>query len=256
MKGICKIMRMIEDILYKLQNNELNIGDAVKEIEKRYYYELEYAVLDTNRQFRKGFPEVVFCQGKQKDQIISILKKLIELSDNNILATRADLDIYKAVVQEIPDAEFNSMANTIIIKKRKPTKIGNILVVSAGTADLPIAEEAAVTAEVMGNNVNKLYDMGVAGLHRLLAHSKELLEANVIIAVAGMDGALPSVIAGLVSIPVIAVPTSIGYGANFSGLSALLTMLNSCSPGIGVVNIDNGFGAGYLASSINHLAAK
>jgi len=248
--------KSLKNILYKIHNNELSVEDAVKEIEKRYYYDLEYAVLDTNRQFRKGFPEVVFCQGKQMEHIITILKKLVELSDNNILATRANIDIFKAVVQEIPDAEFNPVANTIVIKKRKPTKIGNILVISAGTADLPIAEEAAVTAEVMGNNVNKLYDMGVAGLHRLLAHSKELLEANVIIAVAGMDGALPSVVAGLVSKPVIAVPTSVGYGANFSGLSALLTMLNSCSPGIGVVNIDNGFGAGYLASTINHLAAK
>ncbi|NLP44813.1 MAG: nickel pincer cofactor biosynthesis protein LarB [Peptococcaceae bacterium] len=246
----------LKNILYKIQNNEISIEDAVKEIDKMYYYNLEYAVLDTNRQFRKGFPEVVFCQGKQKDHILSILRKLIELSDNNILATRANSDIYKTVVQEIPDAEFNPIANTIIIRKRKPMGIGNILVISAGTADLPVAEEAAVTAEIMGNNVSKLYDMGVAGLHRLLAQSKKLLEANVIIAVAGMDGALPSVVAGLVSNPVIAVPTSIGYGANFSGLSALLTMLNSCSPGIGVVNIDNGFGAGYLASTINHLATS
>ncbi len=231
----------------------MNIDDGLKEIEKMYYYDLGYAAIDTHREYRKGFPEVIFCPGKTTNQIIAIAKKLFEVSDQNILATRADKNTYQALLDVIPTAEYHEVAQIIILKKGEQKKTGGILVVSAGTADLPVAEEAAVTAEAMGNRVERMYDTGVAGLHRLLAQSERLLAAKVVIVVAGMDGALPSVIGGLVSKPVIAVPTSIGYGASFGGLSALLSMLNSCSTGIGVVNIDNGFGAGYLASLINHL---
>lgn len=241
----------LRDLLNKLQNREIDIDAGLKEIEKMYFCDLGYAVLDTHRQYRKGFPEVIFCPGKSKDKIIAIAKKLLEVSDKNILATRADKETFQALLAEIPLAEYHENARIITIKKGEQTVTGNILVVSAGTSDLPVAEEAAVTAEVMGNRVEKIYDMGVAGLHRLLAKSEKLLAAKVVIVVAGMDGALPSVVGGLISKPVIAVPTSIGYGANFGGLSALLAMLNSCSAGIGVVNIDNGFGAGYLASLIN-----
>lgn len=243
----------LRGILNHIQDKGMSIEEGLNEIEKMYYYDLGYAVLDTHRQSRKGFPEVIFCPGKTTEHIISIAKKLAEVSDKNILATRANSDIYKQLVEEIPDAEFNEIARTIVIRKGLQKTIGNILVVSAGTADLPVAEEAAITAEVMGNHVGRMYDTGVAGLHRLLSQSQRLIDARVIIVVAGMDGALPSVVGGLISNPVIAVPTSVGYGANFNGLSALLTMLNSCSAGIGVVNIDNGFGAGYLASQINQL---
>ncbi|RNC28804.1 MAG: N5-carboxyaminoimidazole ribonucleotide mutase [Candidatus Dichloromethanomonas elyunquensis] len=241
----------LRDVLINIQNQQINVDEGLQEIEKMYYYDLGYAVLDTHRQFRKGFPEVIFCSGKTTDQIIAIAKKLAELSTQNILATRANLEIYQALQKEIPAAEFNETARTIVIRKGQQQSTGNIVVVSAGTSDLPVAEEAAATAEIMGNKVERMYDTGVAGLHRLLVQSERLLQANAVIVVAGMDGALPSVVAGLISKPVIAVPTSVGYGANFGGLSALLAMLNSCSAGIGVVNIDNGFGAGYLASLIN-----
>jgi NCAIR mutase (PurE)-related protein len=243
----------IRDILVSIQDQKMNIDDGLKEIEKMYYYNLGYAAIDTHREYRKGFPEVIFCPGKTINQIITIAKKLFEFSDQNILATRANKNTYQALLKVIPNAEYHETARIITIKKGQQKRVGNILVVSAGTADLPVAEEATVTAEAMGNHVERMYDTGVAGLHRLLAQSERLLAAKVIIVVAGMDGALPSVIGGLVSKPVIAVPTSVGYGSSFGGLSALLSMLNSCSTGVGVVNIDNGFGAGYLASLINHL---
>lgn len=241
------------NILNKIKNDEIPIDDAVQEIQQMYYHNLEYAVIDTHRESRNKFPEVIYCPGKTTEQIISIAQKLFELSNNNILATRAEKEIFAKLSLEIPAAEYNELARTIIIRKGQQKVEGNILVITAGTSDIPVGEEAAVTAEVMGNKVERLYDMGVAGLHRVLAQSDKLLSAKVVVVVAGMDGALPSVIGGLVSNPVIAVPTSIGYGANFGGLSALLSMLNSCSAGVGVVNIDNGFGAGYLASLINQL---
>ncbi len=241
----------LSDILKKVQDRNMSIEAGLEEIKKMYYYDLEYALLDTHRQYRKGFPEVVFCQGKTTEQIITITKQLFIISEKNVLATRATQDCYQALVKEIPAAEFNEIARTIVVRKGEQKKTGNILVISAGTADLPVAEEAAVTAETMGNKVERMYDTGVAGLHRLLSQSERLLGANVVVVVAGMDGALPSVVGGLIAKPVIAVPTSIGYGASFGGLSALLAMLNSCSAGIGVVNIDNGFGAGYLAALIN-----
>lgn len=242
----------LRDVLHKIQDG-MSVEDGLREIEKMYYCDMGYAVLDTHREYRKGFPEVIFCLGKTTAQIVSIAKKLFEVSEGNILATKAGKETYQALVAEIPTAEYQETARTITIRKGEQTQLGNILVVSAGTADLPVAEEAAVTAEVMGNRVERMYDTGVAGLHRLLSQSERLLAAKAVIVVAGMDGALPSVVGGLIAKPVIAVPTSIGYGANFGGLAPLLTMLNSCSAGIGVVNIDNGFGAGYLASLINQL---
>lgn len=239
------------ELLTKIKNDEIPIHEAVKEIQHLYYHNLEYAAVDTHRESRKGFPEVIYCPGKTTEQIISIASKLVDMSNDNILATRAQREVYDELRKVIPEAEYYEAARTIVIRKGEQKSIGNILVITAGTSDIPVAEEAAVTAEVMGNKVERLYDMGVAGLHRILAQSEKLLSTKVIVVVAGMDGALPSVIGGLVSVPVIAVPTSIGYGANLGGIAPLLTMLNSCSSGVGVVNIDNGFGAGYLASLIN-----
>ncbi|NLM22159.1 MAG: nickel pincer cofactor biosynthesis protein LarB [Peptococcaceae bacterium] len=241
----------LRDILMKIRTRQIDIDMGLEEIKKMHYYDMEYAVLDTHRQQRKGFPEVIFCQGKTTEQVVAIAQRLVAVSERNVLATRATYECYKALVEHIPVAEYNERAKTIVIRQGEQNRLGNILVVSAGTADIPVAEEAAVTAEAMGNKVVRMYDVGVAGLHRLLSQTNKLLEAKVVIVVAGMDGALPSVIGGLIAKPVIAVPTSIGYGASFGGIAALLSMLNSCSSGIGVVNIDNGFGAGYLASLIN-----
>ena len=203
------------------------------------YDDLGFAKIDNQRQLRKGFPEVIFCQGKTLEQITKIAKRIKE-TRGKIVATRAT-----------PEATYFKEARIVAVEEKKKVSFKFILVVSGGTADIPVAEEAAVIAELMGNRVERLYDVGVAGLHRLLTNSKKLLTANVLIVVAGMEGALPSVIGGLVDKPIIAVPTSVGYGASFQGLSALLTMLNSCAPGLAVVNIDNGFGAGYMASLIN-----
>jgi len=241
----------IKQILNQVQDSQISIDEGLQQLEQMYSCDMGYARLDTHRQYRKGFPEAIFCPGKTTDQIVQIAKKLHEVSDQNVLATRAGREVYEAVCREIPSAEFNGTSRTIVIRKGVQRSVGNILVVSAGTSDLPVAEEAAVTAEAMGNKVERMYDTGVAGLHRLLSQSERLQQAKVLIVVAGMDGVLPSVVGGLAASPVIAVPTSVGYGANFGGLAPLLTMLNSCSEGIGVVNIDNGFGAGYLASLIN-----
>jgi len=211
-------------------------------------------MIDHHRELRTGYPEVIFCQGKTAEQVGLIVAELLS-AGSNILATRARREIYDEVLKIAADAVYDEAARTIVII-RKQLKIDEnkiICVVSAGTSDLPVAEEARVTAETLGNRVETLYDAGVAGIHRLLSNTDKLTRANVIIVVAGMEGALASVVGGLVDKPVIAVPTSVGYGASFGGLSALLTMLNSCASGVGVVNIDNGFGAGYLASLINRL---
>jgi len=202
---------------------------------------------------RKGFPEVIFGDGKSPEQIRSIVEALLKRSDR-VLVTRASPEAYAAVREAAPDASFDETARTIVIDRRKQrTMRPGVLVVCAGTADLPVACEAAVTAELMDCDVERVYDVGVAGIHRLLDQLPALRRARVIIAVAGMEGALPSVVGGLVKAPVIAVPTSVGYGASFGGLAAMLAMMNSCAPGIGVVNIDNGFGAGYLAAMINQI---
>jgi pyridinium-3,5-biscarboxylic acid mononucleotide synthase len=215
---------------------------------------LGFARIDHHRRARQGVPEVVFGPGKTPDQIAAIAERIVS-AGHNLLVTRTDTTAYQAVTGRIPDAQFHAVARTITHTSAPPEPgKGVVLIAAAGTADLPVAEEAAVCAEAMGNTVDRLYDVGVAGLHRLLAEHARLIAARVVIVAAGMEGALPSVVGGLVDVPVIAVPTSVGYGASFNGLAALLGMLNSCASGVSVVNIDNGFGAAAIASSINHLA--
>jgi len=226
--------------------------DAVLDRLKGLPFEsLGFATVDHHRALRQGFPEVVFCQGKTTDQVVEIARRIVQ-QGTPFLGTRADEKLFEAVKRVLPGARYNPTARTITIEKKSGAKAGggSVLVISAGTSDVPIAEEAAVTVEMMGHNVERLYDVGIAGLHRLLAHWEKIRKAQVIIVVAGMEGALPSVVGGLVDKPVIAVPTSVGYGASFQGLAALLAMLNSCAAGVTVVNIDNGFGAGFAASLI------
>jgi NCAIR mutase (PurE)-related protein len=217
------------------------------------YEDLGFARVDHHRQVRQGFPEVVFGQGKTPDQITAIARTLVG-AGQNLLVTRTSDDAYRAVSAALPAARHHETARCITLDVQSaPRGRGTIAIAAAGTADLPVAEEAAVTAEIMGNTVDRVYDVGVAGLHRLLKEHARISAARVIIVCAGMEGALPSVLAGLVDVPVVAVPTSVGYGASFGGLTALLAMLNSCAIGVSVVNIDNGFGAAAIASSINHL---
>ncbi|MCK4241354.1 MAG: nickel pincer cofactor biosynthesis protein LarB, partial [Candidatus Atribacteria bacterium] len=240
----------IEKILQQFKSGQIEIKEVLEKLKHFPYDDLDFVKIDSQRQLRKGFPEVIFCQGKTLEQITKIAKRIKE-TKGKFIATRVTPQVYQAIKKIIPEVTYFKEARIVAIKEKKKVSTKFILVVSGGTADIPVAEEAAVIAELMGNKVERLYDVGVAGLHRLLDSSKKLLSANVLIVVAGMEGALPSVVGGLVDKPIIAVPTSIGYGANFKGLSALLTMLNSCAPGLAVVNIDNGFGAGYMASLIN-----
>ncbi len=243
----------IEKILLQVKSGQIEIKEALEKLKHFPYDDLDFAKIDSQRQLRKGFPEVIFCQGKTLEQITKIAKRIKE-TKSKFVATRATPEIYQAIKEIITEVIYFKEARIVAVKEKfKKIDTKFILVVSGGTADIPVAEEAAVIAELMGNKVERLYDVGVAGLHRLLDNSKKLFAANVLIVVAGMEGALPSVVGGLVDKPIIAVPTSVGYGANFKGLSALLTMLNSCAPGLAVVNIDNGFGAGYIASLINQL---
>lgn len=222
-------------------------------LRQKPYEDLGFARVDHHRNTRQGFPEVIFGQGKTPEQVAAIAVKVVEAGDN-LLVTRTTADAYEAVRGELPSARFHELARCITLESRPaPKGRGTVVVAAAGTADLPVAEEAAITACIMGNTVDRLYDVGVAGLHRLLKEHARLIAARVIIVCAGMEGALPSVIGGLVDVPVVAVPTSVGYGASFGGLTALLAMLNSCAAGISVVNIDNGFGAAAIASTINHL---
>ncbi len=217
------------------------------------YEDIGFAKVDHHRSLRDWVPEVILGQGKSPAQIVAIAQTLLGRSDR-LLITRLEPDAARAVLEAVPDARHHEAARCITVERVAVTRQDGIAVLCAGTADLPVAEEAAVTAEIIGNDVKRMYDVGVAGLHRLLDQLPELLEARALVVVAGMEGALPSVVAGLVSAPVIAVPTSVGYGASFQGLAPLLSMLNSCAAGVGVVNIDNGFGAGYLAASINRIA--
>jgi len=243
--------KYLEGILKAVKTEEIGLDEAVAILKNLPFQDLEHSRVDHHRSLRKGYPEVVFCQGKTIDQIKSIVQALLP-GDENILLTRAGEDVYSAVREIAPSACFHSQARLITIAQQEiPCSRGKILVITAGTSDIPVAEEAAITTEFLGNRVERLYDVGVAGIHRLLAYRRQLEEARVLITVAGMDGALPSVVGGLCSQPVIAVPTSIGYGASFKGLAALLTMLNSCASGVAVVNIDNGFGAACMASAIN-----
>jgi NCAIR mutase (PurE)-related protein len=245
----------LKSIIEDVKAGRRTVDDAIEDLKYLPFEDLGFAKLDHHRQLRNGYPEVIYCQGKKLDHIQAIVERMAARGQVNILATRAGRDVYEAVKKVVPDAEFHELARIVTVRRVQiPPLKGKIAVVSAGTSDLPVAEEAAVTAEVLGNTVERMYDVGVAGLHRLLANARTLNEANVIIVVAGMEGALASVVGGLVDKPVIAVPTSVGYGANFGGLSALLCMLNSCASGVAVVNIDNGFGAGYMASTINRLA--
>lgn len=247
-----ELRQLLEDV----KSGKVETGDALNRLKTLPYEDLGFAVIDHHRALRKGFPEVVFCQGKTVDQIAQIFDRLCG-GNRIILGTRASKEAYYEVNKIFPDAEYNELARTIIVRRGDPPKKkGNILVMSAGTADLPVAEEAAITAEVMGNDVKKTYDVGVAGMHRLLDKLDMIRWAHVIIVVAGMEGALGSVIGGLADQPIIAVPTSVGYGASFNGLSALLCMLNSCASGMGVVNIDNGFGAAAMANAITQLRGR
>ena len=242
----------IKKILQQFKSGQMEIKEVLDRLKHFPYDDLDFAKIDNQRQLRKGFPEVIFCQGKTLEQITKIAQRLKE-TGSKIIATRAAPEVYQEIKKIIPEVTYFKEARIVAVEEKKKVSSKFILVVSGGTADIPVAEEAVVIAELMDNRVERLYDVGVAGLHRLLTNSKKLLAANVLIVVAGMEGALPSVVGGLVSKPIIAVPTSVGYGANFKGLSALLTMLNSCAPGLAVVNIDNGFGAGYMASMINQL---
>jgi NCAIR mutase (PurE)-related protein len=244
-----------EKYLTRLLNNvregSIEVEEALEALRKLPYEDLDFVKIDNHRKLRKGQGEVIYCAGKTPEQTVMIFERMLQYN-SNVLGTRADKDTFKRISEKIPDAVYHEKARAVtIIRSEVEKPSGRILIVTGGTSDIPVAEEAAVTAEFFGNIADRLYDVGVAGIHRLLMNTDKLMEANVIIAVAGMEGALASVVAGISSCPVIAVPTSVGYGANFGGLSALLTMLNSCSSGIGVVNIDNGFGAGYLASMIN-----
>ncbi len=243
-------------LLEQFRLEEVSSDDVVRAFQTAPFVDLGFAHVDTHRALRKGFAEVIFGAGKRPEQIVRIVSELL-LSTGSLLITRVSPDHVTALKQEFPTAIHHDLARCVTIEKRPlPKRPGQILVLAAGTSDLPVAEEAVVTAEVMGNSVERIYDVGVAGLHRLLSHLPKIQTANVLIVVAGMEGALPSVVAGLVARPVIAVPTSIGYGASFGGIAALLGMLNSCGSGVTVVNIDNGFGAGYAASQINALAAE
>ncbi len=244
---------LLEEVLDKVQKGKLSPNKALNILKDYPYQDLAFAKIDHHRELRKGYPEIIYGLGKTDEQIIKIAQEIIK-KGSNLLITKINEETFKNVKKKIPAAQFNPLARTIHLIKKKPTPgKGKIMIITAGTSDIPVAEEAAVTCETLGNEIDKVYDVGVAGLHRFFGEYEKIKQARVIITVAGMEGALPSVVAGVVDIPVIAVPTSVGYGASMKGLAALLAMLNSCPGGVGVVNIDNGFGAGYLASLINHL---
>lgn len=243
------------EILMKLKNGELSVEEAERHLRRQPFEELGYAKIDTHRKLRSGFPEVVFCSGKADEHLLEIFGKIYE-TEGEVFGTRASQRQYELLKERYPDVQYDTVSGIIKIENPGKEKQGCITVCTAGTSDIAVAEEAAQTAEYFGSYVERVYDVGVSGLHRLLANLDTIQKANCIIAVAGMEGALASVIGGLVDKPVIAVPTSVGYGANLKGLSALLTMINSCANGIAVVNIDNGYGAGYIASQINRLGER
>ena len=243
------------EILEKLQSGQITLEEAESYLKKQPYDELGYAKLDTHREIRSGFPEVIYCSGKPDEFLVSIYQKMYE-EDGEVFGTRASEHQYELVKKVIPEITYDSVSHILKYEKPEKKRIGKVAVCTAGTADIPVAEEAAQTAEYFGSNVERIYDVGVSGIHRLLSKVDVIQKANCVVAVAGMEGALASVIGGLVSNPVIAVPTSVGYGASMHGLSALLTMINSCANGISVVNIDNGYGAGYVATQINRLATQ
>lgn len=245
--------RTLLRLMTQVKEGKVSPEEACESLKKLFYEDITFAKIDYHRTLRRGFPEVIFCEGKTEEQVISIMSRLVKNQpESNILATRAGPQLFTAVQRAIPEARYSETARAIYVNRSPGFFLNDatILVMSAGTADIPVAEEAALTAELMGHRVKRLFDVGVAGLHRLLDNLDLIFSADVIVVVAGMEGALPSVVGGLVDKPIIAVPTSVGYGANFNGLSALLSMLNSCAAGVTVVNIDNGFGAGYAAALI------
>jgi NCAIR mutase (PurE)-related protein len=246
----------LREILRSVQKGTMTVPRALEALNRLPFEDLSFANIDHHRNLRRGFPEVVLCQGKTVPQVVTILQRIAE-HHGDFLATRVGPEMARAIREKIPRARYHPEAR-IVAKARRPSGRGpaRVLVVSAGTSDIPVAEEAAVTVEVLGHRTERLFDVGVAGLHRLLGHWDKFRQARVVIVAAGMEGALASVVGGLVDVPVIAVPTSIGYGASFGGVAALLAMLNSCAAGVTVVNIDNGFGAGYAASLILASARK
>lgn len=245
------VLKLLEDV----KNDKVSLEEAAKELKQLPYEDLGFAKLDHHRQIRSGFGEVVFCSGKSDEHLLKIYETFYK-TDTEVLGTRASEHQYELVKAVIPEVTYDPLSRILKIEKPGKEKIGRVAVCTAGTADIAVAEEAAQVAEYFGTNVDRFYDVGVAGIHRLLAYSEDLMSAQVIVVIAGMEGALASVVGGLADCPVIAVPTSVGYGASFGGLSALLSMLNSCASGVSVVNIDNGFGAGYMASMINHVSVK
>lgn len=249
--------KKIRQLLSQVKTGQVDVEGALKRLKGFPYENLDFARIDTHRHLRRGFPEVIFCQNKTVEQVVEIVRKMQE-SEERIMATRASPEVFQAIEQAIPQAIYYPQARIVLVGQEQEIVDCSrfILIITAGTGDILVAEEAAVTARIMGNRVETLYDVGVAGVHRLLDKNNLLTQANVLIVVAGMEGALPSVVGGLVDKPVIALPTSVGYGVSLGGLAALMGMLNSCVPGVAVVNIDNGFGAGYLASLINGMNTK
>lgn len=242
-------------ILKRVQDKSLSVEEAERLFARQPFDDLGYAKLDSHREVRQGFPEVIYCSNKPDEYLVSIYKKIFE-ENGEVFGTRACAQQYELVKAELPQVSYDEVSKILKIERPDKQHIGRIAVCSAGTADIPVAEEAAQTAEFFGSRVDRIYDVGVSGIHRLLSEMDIIQEANCVVAVAGMEGALASVLGGLVRNPVIAVPTSVGYGASMHGISALLTMINSCANGVAVVNIDNGFGAGYYASMINHIGIR
>jgi pyridinium-3,5-biscarboxylic acid mononucleotide synthase len=247
--------KVLRELLEGIRDGRTDVDAALYNLRRLPFDDLGYAKIDSHRCLRQGVPEVIFCQGKTVRQVQGIVERMAE-NHTNILASRAEPHMFEGIREVVKECRYHETARMVVVNPLEVEQIGNIAVVSAGTADLPVAEEAAVTAETLGNRVNRIYDVGVAGIHRLLHWSEDLFQANVVVVIAGMEGALASVVGGLVCAPVIGVPTSVGYGASFGGIAALLSMLNSCASGVSVVNIDNGFGAGYQAALINRMAEK
>ena len=247
--------KAIRKVLESVMGGRLTVDQALEQLKRLPFENLSYACVDHHRSLRKGFPEVIFGEGKSLEQILGVMEAMVDQKDT-VMITRLSAEKAEAIVAKHPKATYHSEARMLVLASKpiEPAAKGLIMVIAAGTSDIPVAEEALVTAKTMGHRVERLYDVGVSGIHRLMQHEEFWTEASVFIVVAGMEGALPSVVAGLVDKPVIAVPTSIGYGASFGGITALLGMLNSCASNVSVVNIDNGFGAGYVAATINALA--
>ena len=245
----------LRKLLEQVFTQQLSVDEAVSKLRQLPFQDIDFASVDHHRQIRCGFPEIIYCPGKTVEQVVEIFSSLA-ISGVNVIASRASEEIFEAVAKKFPAAEYHSLARIISLRQEEIEPVGNVAIVAAGTSDLPVAEEARIVAEVMGSRVSTHYDVGVAGLHRLLARVEHLQQAKAIVVVAGMEGALPSVVGGLVSAPVIAVPTSVGYGANLGGITAMLAMLNSCASNVSVVNIDNGVSAGCIAAIINRQSSR